>query len=106
MVFVCRNFKPLITEPTKSGNKIIDHIWSNCSYSFNSGVIPTGITDHYVIFSSFELSNNSQYVRKLFRDHSNISIRNFQSSINVILNDEICHTNIELDQRVSDFTNK
>ena len=105
-IFVCRNFKPLITEPTKSGNKIIHHIWSNCSYSFNSGVIPTGITDHYVIFSTFKLPNNSQYITKLFRDHSNISIRNFQSSIDVILNDEICRTNIELDQRVSDFTNK
>ena len=25
-LFMCRAFKPLTTEPTKSGNKIIDHV--------------------------------------------------------------------------------
>ena len=45
-LFVCRAFKPLITKPTKSANKINDHIWSKCPYNFNSGEISNGITDH------------------------------------------------------------
>ena len=99
-LFVGLDFKPLITEPTKSGNKIINHISSNCPYNnFNSRVIPNGITDYYVIFTSFKLPNNSQYVTKLFRDHSDISIQNFQSSIDIILNEEICRTNIYIVMR-------
>ena len=84
---------------------MIDHIWSNCPYNFNSGVIPNQITDHYVIFENFKLSNDNHYITKLFRDHSNIR-HHSQSSIDIILNDEICHTNVELYYRISDFTNK
>ena len=52
------------------------------------------------------MPNNCQYATKLFRNHFDISIQNFQSSIDIILNAEICRTNIEPNHTISDFTNK
>ena len=56
-LFMCRVFKPLITQPAKLENKMIDHIWFNYPYNYNSAVILNEIRDHYVIFTSFKLLN-------------------------------------------------
>ena len=43
-----------ITLPTRvagSSEKLIDHIWTNCSSTVQSGVFDTGISDHHITFA-------------------------------------------------------
>ena len=50
---------PLINKPTRNANKnpsILDHIWSNQLYDTFNGIFLLEITDHYPIFTLFQLT--------------------------------------------------
>ena len=72
-VYYSNNFIPMINIPTRITNdsaKVIDHIWTNVSYS-RSGVVVSGITDHYLTFIILPFPRYSnEYVYKSFRSHN------------------------------------
>ena len=86
------SFLPAISLPTRvtdSSATIVDHIWSNVT-QFESGVVRSDTTDHYMCFIGLPtaLANNIK-IKKQFRDHNNDNltkfcdqIRNFVSSFN------------------------
>ena len=84
-------FKPLIMKPTRfSPNTIgtvpppstLDHIWTNASFKFYSGIIYFDLTDHLPCFSLFEIptqSKSSETVKIQFRPFTDQNCQNLTS---------------------------
>lgn len=56
-------FFPVINKPTRFTNTsatIIDHFWSNDPNYLSSGILFSNISDHFPIFNSFILNNQTQ----------------------------------------------
>ena len=65
-----------VTHPATnhSAPSLLDHIWINTITNFNSGLIRSGITDHYTTFINIPFnsrSDKSEKVKIMFRDCSN-----------------------------------
>ena len=71
------NFKQIITSPTretKSSSSLIDHICTNSSEKVSqSGVIESGLSDHFIIFCT------RKKVREHNGKHKNINIRSLKN---------------------------
>ena len=67
------NFFPLITVATRvteQSAKCIDHFWYNKLNVSFSGAIVSDISDHYPIFSLFDIASINKTFTKIIRDHS------------------------------------
>ena len=67
------NFFPLITVATRvteQSAKCIDHLWYNKLNVSFSGAIVSDISDHYPIFSLFDIASINRTFTKIIRDHS------------------------------------
>ena len=67
------NFFPLITVTTRiteQSAKCIDHLWYNKLNVSFSGAIVSDITDHYPIFSLFNIASINRTFTKIIRNHS------------------------------------
>ena len=66
-----------ITRPNPHGNdSLIDHIWSNFGYSFQSGVFnEIIISDHFINFVLLPIEASTSKKKVSFRDHSETNIQ-------------------------------
>ena len=69
------------TRETKNSSKRIDHIWYNRFDVSMCGSFATDVSDHYIIFSIFDVPVNSSLINKKFRDHSENSIANLMDKL-------------------------
>ena len=78
----------LIDEPTRvtdSSRTTIDHILTNRPDNIlQHGVIPTGLSDHYLIFCSRRISKGH------FKNHSTVKVRSLKSYSSDILLEKLC----------------
>ena len=77
-------FSPLVNLPTRitdSCNKCIDHIWTNSLGSFESGVIPHKITDHYSVFVECPLVLNRKLISIKYHDCSHERVELLKSKL-------------------------
>ena len=78
-------FLPLITVPTRvcsTTSSIIDHIWCNFNFGYESFVLECDITDHFMIGASFFFPHkySSSEMKKItFRDHSIVCLEQFET---------------------------
>ena len=104
------NFFPLITVATRvteQSAKCIDHLWYNKLNVSFSGAIVSDISDHYPIFSLFDIASINRTFTKIIRDHST-------DNSNKLCNDvrEMCeiffteHDNKNVDEKCSWFVEK
>ena len=73
-----------ITLPTRvAGNtvKLIDHIWTNCSSTVQSGVFDTGISDHHITFAFIPSCIERKLTHEKFRDHSESCLEALENSL-------------------------
>ena len=73
------NFMPhlnIVTRPNPRGNdSLIDHIWSNFGFSFQSGVFnEIAISDHFINFVFLPIETSMSKTKIKFRDHSENNI--------------------------------
>lgn len=87
-LFYCNLFFPTITKPTrvtKLSATLIDHVWTNDMHNYmTSGVLYSSISDHFPIFSSFSVPNNSlncSHIRIPKRFFTEISINVFKNEL-------------------------
>ena len=66
-----------ITRPNPHGNdSLIDHIWSNFGFSFQSGVFnEIIISDHFINFALLPIEASTSKKKVSFRDHSETNIQ-------------------------------
>ena len=78
----------LIDEPTRmtdSSRTTIDHILTNRPDNIlQHGVIPTGLSDHYLIFCSRRISKGH------FKNHSTVKVRSLKNYSSEILLEKLC----------------
>ena len=93
-------------EPENARPSIIDHIWTNMEFSFNSGIFKSNISDHHIICTSLNVPNSSDPIFKSFRDHSTAAITRFgQEFVNFSLEySEMCLT-ASLNEKVEHLKN-
>jgi hypothetical protein len=68
-IFNAHYFIPLVTKPTHVTGlraSLIDHVWTNILSSVSSGVIDVDITDHFPIFSIFDLPSRREPIKRSF----------------------------------------
>ena len=84
------NYKQLITTPTresKSSSSLIDHICTNSSEKVSqSGVIESGISDHFIIFCT------RKRIREYIGKHKSINIRSLKNYNEEIYRENLRHT--------------
>ena len=66
-----------VTRPNFNGNdSLLDHIWTNFGFNFESGVFnEICISDHYISFTFLPLDLNTERKKISFRDHSEENIK-------------------------------
>ena len=77
-----------ITLPTRvAGNseKLIDHIWTNCSSTVQSGVFDSGISDHHITFAFIPSCIERKITHEKFREKSENRLEHLQFSRTIIL---------------------
>lgn len=83
------NLSPVITEATHVANNgiansLIDHIWTNLTFSSHSFVHEVSITDHYPISIIFPEFTENKLVEIKFRDFSKENVDLFVSEMQVL----------------------
>ena len=103
-------FVPVISLPTRVTNttaSIVDHIWTNVLH-YDSGVITTDITDHFLTYIAlpFPLSSDTQ-MKKSYRIHSQSNIESFCNHVENFINSfTVNFGNLDFDLRCSVFCNE
>ena len=75
--------RPTINEPNRGS--LLDHLWLNNISNYNSGIIKTGITDHYTTFILLPFqckTNQKEKIKISFRDCSPQNQANFEAKVN------------------------
>ena len=75
---------PLINVPTRftdNSAKCIDHMWCNMHNVSHSGCFLTDTTDHYLIFTVFDVVTKRVPLRKTIREESASNIQLLLSSL-------------------------
>lgn len=106
-------FTSLINKPTRVTNNsasIIDHIWRNFTCEAHSGIVVSNITDHYLVFSSFNFidqnKKNPELIKVNFRDFSSINKNKFYYYVNEVDWDEILGNSSSPDILTNNFLDK
>ena len=85
-----RHFISTITKPTRfpcssiqNGTpSLLDHIWTNGTLSYVSGILATDISDHCPTFVGLYLpAKINSKIKIMFRDHNSDFIENFRSKL-------------------------
>ena len=105
------SYLPVINEPTRvteNTSTLLDHIWTNQLHEVVSGVIEISITDHFPIFLStyLDISLTTAPIKKVFRDHLELSIINFKNDIKNYLHSFTMTAGLDVQSRTSHSHNK
>ena len=79
---------PIITQPTRvteNSASIIDHFWSSSLLDISSGVLMSGITDHYPTFMFLPIRYENKLTKISFRDHSEACLSQFRHNLSLFL---------------------
>ena len=106
------HYLQLITDCTHPGinlsaSTLIDLIWINKLYTYNCGIIKTGITDHHAIFVQVPFlthKENSDKIKITFRDCCVENERKFENKLSSLNWDSL--KSDDLDVYVSNFISK
>ena len=86
-----KHFVQTIDGVTHPGNRdynitpsCIDHIWTNYLGGYNSGIVRTGVTDHFTLYYQIpfhSVKDDSCKIRIQFRDHNDASKTSFEEKL-------------------------